>query len=81
MNEATPIGVTQCWEAHEKPLPDFICAHTPSLDLSILQTSPTRSQVNTGSAVVPAGLPFESELGPQASKSPETSTMRSMTEP
>jgi len=75
----TASHATQCCDAHEKPLPDRLCAHTPRREPSILQTSPNRSQVTTGSDGVPAGLLVdELEPGPQASKSPVTSATRTI---
>ena len=57
---------TQCWDAQtNEPLRCWV--HTPSLALSIRQTSPARSQTATGSLVVPAGLVLP--VGPHATRS------------
>lgn len=75
-----PPGTRQCCEAHENPLPDFFWAHTPRRDLSILQTSPNRSQVTTGSFVVPAGLSVDERV-PQLNRTTVTNAMRTMDRP
>jgi hypothetical protein len=66
---------TQCWDA-QTSAPFRCCVHTPSLALSIRQTSATRSQTSTGSPVVPVGL--VSPVGPHAPRSSRSPRQRSM---